>query len=308
MNIKKYEVLAKVIDLGSLTRAAETLGITQSGVSHIIAGVEEEFGFPIMKRSRAGAFLTTDGQRIMPFIRGILNYSKQLDQTVAAVRGLDTGTIRVATFTSVAVHWLPGMMKEFQNDYPRIEFELFNGDYHDVNKWLAEGSVDIGFITLPTDLTCDYVPLVEDRLLAILPLDHKLAEQPGISLTEVESEPFISLLESSDHDARRALKTAGVKPNIKFTTKDDYAIIAMVEQGMGISVMPELLLEGRQYNVKALPLMPPVSRTIAMAITTLSQPGPATRCFADYIIKWVEKHYQKSETSGTSLSKSNLIK
>lgn len=300
MNIKKYEVLAKVVDLGSLTKTAEALGITQSGVSHIIAGMEEEFGFPLIKRSRAGAFLTSDGQRIMPFIRGILNYSKQLEQTVSAVRGLDTGTIRVATFTSVAVHWLPGMMKEFQKDYPRIEFELFNGDYHDVNKWLAEGSVDIGFITLPTDLSCEHVPLLEDRLLAILPPDHKLAQKSSISLTEVESEPFISLLESSDHDARRALKTAGVKPNVKFTTKDDYAIIAMVEQGMGISIMPELLLEGRQYNVKALALIPPVSRTIAMAVTSLSQPGPATRCFADYILKWIEKHYQLPHPLDTS--------
>ena len=88
----------------------------------------------------------------MPFLRDILRSQEQLDQTAAELRGLSAGTVRIATFTSVAVHWLPGMMQEFQTLYPHVEFKLFNGDYHDVDRWLTDGSVDIGFITLPTAL------------------------------------------------------------------------------------------------------------------------------------------------------------
>ena len=289
MSISKYETLAKVCELGSLTKAAEALGCTQSAVSHTINSLEEQFGFAILTRSRAGVRLTDDGERIMPSVRGMLNYYEQLNQTVSAIRGLDFGTVRIGAFTSVAVHWLPGVIKEFQRDYPNVDIKLLNGDYHDVEKWLTEGSVDLGFVNLPTKLNCECIALMEDRLLAILPPDHKFASYPKFPLVECETEAFITLLETSNHDANKALSAAGIKPNIKFSTKDDYAIIAMVEQGLGISIMPELLLRGRHDNVAVKELVPPSKRTIGLAIGETSSQSPATRKFADYIIKWVKE-------------------
>lgn len=295
MSIKKYEIFARVVELGSLTRAGEAFGLTQSGVSHIIAVLEEEFGFPLLVRSRAGARLTTEGERLMPAIRGILNYNEQLNQIAASIRGLDSGTVRIGTFTSVAVHWLPGMIKTFQRDYPRVELKLMNGDYNDVGQWLREGSADLGFVALPYEEGGRVVPLIEDRLLAIVPRGHRLAALPKLPLEEVEKEPFISLLESSNHDARRALEAVGVRPNVRFTTKDDYAIIAMVEQGLGISIMPELLLSGRSDNVCVMPLQPGYSRTIALAIPGGDRSGPATLCFAEYVSEWVRARYSGSD-------------
>ena len=289
MSISKYETLAKVCELGSLTKAAEALEITQSAVSHTINSLEEQFGFAILTRSRAGVKLTDNGQRIMPSVRGMLNYYEQLNQTVSAIRGLDFGTVRIGAFTSVAVHWLPGVIKEVQRDYPNVDIKLLNGDYHDVEKWLTEGSVDLGFVNLPTKLNCECIALMEDRLLAILPPDHKFASYPKFPLVECETEAFITLLETSNHDANKALSAAGIKPNIKFSTKDDYAIIAMVEQGLGISIMPELLLRGRHDNVAVKELVPPSKRTIGLAIGETSSQSPATRKFADYIIKWVKE-------------------
>ena len=289
MSISKYETLAKVCELGSLTKAAEALEITQSAVSHTINSLEEQFGFAILTRSRAGVKLTDNGQRIMPSVRGMLNYYEQLNQTVSAIRGLDFGTVRIGAFTSVAVHWLPGVIKEFQRDYPNVDIKLLNGDYHDVEKWLTEGSVDLGFVNLPTKLNCECIALMEDRLLAILPPDHKFASYPKFPLVECETEAFITLLETSNHDANKALSAAGIKPNIKFSTKDDYAIIAMVEQGLGISIMPELLLRGRHDNVAVKELVPPSKRTIGLAIGETSSQSPATRKFADYIIRWVKE-------------------
>lgn len=288
--ISKYEALARVVELGSLTKAAEALGCTQSAVSHAISNLENEFGFAILKRSRAGVRLTSEGERIMPPVRGMLNYAEQLKQTVSAIRGLDFGTVRIGAFTSVAVHWLPSVIKEFQNDYPNVDIKLLNGDYHDVEQWIIEGSVDLGFVNVPADLGCECVPLMEDRLLAILPRDHKFASYPKFPLVECETEAFITLLETSNHDANKALSAAGIKPNIRFSTKDDYAIIAMVEQGLGISIMPELLLKGRHDNVVIRELVPPSKRTIGLAIPEMSKASPATRRFADYIIKWVTEH------------------
>ena len=287
MNLGKLETLAAVVEQGSLTLAARQMNITQSAVSHNIDSLEKEMGFPILKRNRGGVRLTEEGERLMPAVRTLLSSAEQLSQTAAAIRGLDTGLVRIGAFTSVAVHWLPGVLKEFQNDYPNVDFRLLNGDYHDVEEWLSDGSIDIGFVSVPCALDCECIPLMEDRLLAILPENSRFSSYPKFPLTECETEPFISLLESSDHDARRALKAAGVEPNVRFYTKDDYAIIAMVEQGLGMSIMPELLLKGRKDRLLTMPLVPEAKRTIGMAIAAGSKAGPATRRFADYVVRYV---------------------
>ena len=187
-------------------------------------------------------------------------------------------------------------MQEFQALYPKVDFRLFNGDYHDVDRWLTDGSADVGFVTLPTPLKCECVPLKEDRLLAVLPKGHPLAAEEICRVRDVAREPFISLLETSDDDARRALEAAEVKPNVRFTTKDDYAIIAMVEQGLGVSIMPELLLQGHRNGIAARPLDPPASRMLALAVPAGDRAGPATRRFAEFVREWVEKNARSGET------------
>lgn len=293
MNIRKYEIFLKVTELGSITRAAEALETTQSGVSHAITTLEEDFGFTLFTRSRNGVTLTDAGERIIPTVRAIINYNERLEQTVASIHGLNAGTVRIGTFTSVAVHWLPGMIKSFQDKYPNIEFRLLNGDYYDVDVWLSEGAIDIGFVTLPFEQKgCEIIPLAEDRLLAILPPEHPLAGAGTFPIEKARSEPFIGLLESSDHDARRALEAAGIKPNLKFSTKDDYAILAMVENGLGMSIVPELLISGRNDRLAVLPLDPPATRTLALAVASFETASPATKCFAEHVKAWVGERFR----------------
>lgn len=298
MGASKYEVFAKVVELGSLTQAAEVLGYTQPGVSHIINAMEEEFGFSLLIRSRHGVRLTADGQRILPIIRQILTSTEQLDQVISAIHGLDAGTVRIGTFTSVAVHWLPGMIKEFQAQYPQIDFALWSGDYHDIERWLAEEQVDIGFVTLPLGNalanSCTCIELHEDRLLAVLPQGHPLSDANVFPLSEIEVQPFIGLLESSDHDVRRIVNMAGVKPDIRFSIKDDYAIVSMVEQGLGISIMPELLLEGSAANVRKVPLENNPTRTIGLALSPGAKASPCVARFSEFVRSWVSQKYSSA--------------
>ena len=210
MTLEKYQTLMSVVDCGSLTRAAAELGVTQSAVSHSLDSLEKELGFTVIRRSRAGVQLTNEGERLLPAVRSMLAAAEQLSQTASSIRGLESGTVRIGAFTSVAVHWLPPVLKEFQQDYPKVDFKLLNGDYHDVEQWLADGSVDVGFVAMPAGVGCECIPLMEDRLLAILPRHSRFENYPKFPLVECETEPFISLLQSSDHDARRALEAAPI--------------------------------------------------------------------------------------------------
>lgn len=289
MTLAKYQALMSVVEQQSFTKAAEKLGCTQSAVSHSIDSLEQELGFALIKRSRAGVRLTGEGERLLPAVRNLLSSAEQLSQTAASIRGLNEGTVRIGAFTSVAVHWLPGVLKAFQRDYPRVEFTLKNGDYHDVEQWLTDGSIDVGFVNVPCSVRCECIALLEERLLAVLPQGSRFASYPKFPLAECETEPFISLLESSDQDSRRALEAAGVKPNVRFYTKDDYAIIAMVENGLGMSIMPELLLKGRTDRVQVMPVVPEAKRTIGLAIAAGERAGPATRRFAEYVVRFVSE-------------------
>ena len=291
MSTSKYEAFVKTVELGSLTKAGEALGYTQSGISHMISTLEVELGFPLLKRSRAGVRLTPEGEAVLPAIRGILNSSEQLKQTVSLIHGLDRGTLRIAAFSSVAVHWLPDMIKGFEKDYPKIEFKLLIGDYSDIEAWLSDGAADIAFVTLPCRADSQYIPLIKDRLLAILPQEHPYAQYRRFPISRAKNEDFISLLESSSQDMNSVLSRAGIEPNIKFKTKDDYAIIAMVESGLGISIQPELLLTGSSRHISALELDPPANRTIALAVPQMGFSAPATMKFTEYVLRWIKEHY-----------------
>ena len=288
MSMKKYEALVKTVELGSLTRAAKELGSTQSRISHILSDLEEEYGFSLLVRSRGGVALTEAGAMLLPKMKAILSLQRELTQLASDIRDADAGTLRLGAFTSVAVHWLPGMIRSFQALHPRVELKMYNGDYHDMEQWLERGDIDLGFVTLPAPGAVRTIPLAEDPLVVIMPRGHRLAAMEQIPLQELQDEPFISLLQSSAHDTHRALDAAGIRPNIRYTTKDDYAILAMVEQGLGISIVPRLLLRGHREDLVVRPLLPEASRTIALAI-----PGgdslPAVDAFARSAVQWLKE-------------------
>lgn len=288
MSLKKYEAFVRTVELGSLTKAARVLGSTQSRISHILSDLETEYGFCLMHRSRGGITLTEAGQLLLPKMRAVLEKEQALAECIEEIRSADTGTVRIGVFTSVAVHWLPGMIRAFQAAHPRVQLEMRNGDYHDVEQWLREGSIDLGFVTLPGPVGMQTIPLAEDPLVAVLPREHRLAQLSRIPIEELREDPFISLLQSSAHDIHRALDAAGIQPNIKFTTKDDYAILAMVEQGLGISIVPQLLIRGRDQNLAVRPLIPGASRTIALAIPE-GESLPVVRAFAETAVDWIQQ-------------------
>lgn len=289
MSLKKYEAFVKTVELGSLTNAAHALGSTQSRISHILNDLEAEYGFTLLYRNRSGIQLTEAGNMLLPKMQEILRQKQELDTLVREIQSSDAGTIRLGAFTSVAVHWLPGIIRTFQTAHPNVEIKMYNGDYHDVDQWLQNGDIDLGFVTLPICEDMRTIPLTEDPLVAILPRGHRLAALDQIPLKELEKETFITLLENSDHDIHRALDQAQIYPKVKFTTKDDYAILAMVEQGLGVSIVPSLLLKGSKRDLEIRPLTPVTSRTIALAIAE-ENPLPVVHAFSQTAVTWIQNN------------------
>ena len=286
VSLKKYEAVSVTAESGSLTRAAQILGYTQSGISHMITSLEEELGVQLLTRKRGGAVLTAEGEQLMPLIDQMLGLHREVERLAGEMA--KGGQVRIGAFTSVAVNWLPGILRMFREKYPEVRVVMLNGDYSDVNHWLLSGEIDIGFIALPGPAGCECIPLAEDPLSVVVPLGHRFCQMERVPIEEAAKEPIISLLQASSHDVHRALDSAGVRPEIRYTTKDDYAIIAMVREGLGVSIMPELLLKGQVSGVEVRRLSPPAYRTIALAVAADRKRVPAVRSFTECVTQWLQ--------------------
>ncbi|WP_432360426.1 LysR family transcriptional regulator [Sporosarcina sp. UB5] len=283
MSLAKFEVFSTVVELGSLKQAAEALNLTQSAVSHAIASMELEWGFTILIRGRSGIQLTSNGERVLQYIQEILKWHEQMTQEIANINGLEIGTVRVGTFSSVSVQWLPEVLKNFNADFPAIDIKLFEGDYDMLEHWIATGMVDFGFLSLPTSKSFEVIPLKKDRMLCILPDDHPLAFEQEVSLSDIQEEIFIMSKKGSDNDIRRIFQENKVTPHIKFELADDQAIISMVQNGMGISILPEMVLYRVPQNVSIVGLKGEHYRSIGIAAPSFKTISPAARKFIDYV-------------------------
>ena len=202
---------------------------------------------------------------------------------VDELNGLQSGLIRIGTFSSVATHWLPNIIREFQKDYPNIDYELLLGDYTEIEEWIAEGRVDCGFLRLPARGDFETIFLEEDQLLAILPEHHPLAELEKIPVSALCGEPFLLLEKGANAEVSEIFERSGLTPNVRFTTWDDYAIMSMVESGLGISILPELILRRVPYRIAAKELEVPAYRNIGLALRNRKTTSLAVKRFLEYL-------------------------
>ena len=139
MNIQKYLSFVKTVEYGSFTKATEILNYSQSGISRMIGDLEKDWKVVLLERGKDGVKLTSDGLTLLPYARSLVAEYEKLQMQVDELNGLQSGLIRIGTFSSVATHWLPNIIKEFQKDYPHIDYELLLGDYAEIEEWVIEG-------------------------------------------------------------------------------------------------------------------------------------------------------------------------
>ncbi|MEN6327143.1 MAG: LysR family transcriptional regulator [Syntrophomonas sp.] len=281
----RYDAFMKIIETGSFTKAAKELGYTQSAISQIVHSLEEELSTKLIMRSRKGITLTPDGEEFLPYIKNVYYAHRELMEKHKEMQGLQSGIIRIGTFTSVSCNCLPQLMKEFKEKYHSVHFELQQGEYTSIAEWINEGSVDFGFVNPYAVSGLTTVPLISDEMLAVLPTDHSLSRHKKVTLKELSHEPFILLDEGELSEPLEFFKQNNLKPNVQYLIFDDYTIMSMVEKGLGISILPKLVLSRSNYNIVTKEISPEIVRTIALAYKSKSVLPIASRYFIDFIIK-----------------------
>lgn len=287
--MNRYLALQKIIDLGSFSKAAEEMGYSQSAASQMIASLEKELGVRLINRSRYRVTLTLEGKKLYPKIEQLIVAYHSVIEESNEIRGLETGSIRMGTVSSVSAHWLPEIIREFQKRYPKVEFVIHQGDYTSIQEWIKNGTVDFGFINPAAAKNIQTEEIKKGEMVAILPENHRLAGEKSLSLEKLAAEPFILLEEGNYSEPLEAFQKAGLRPDIRFTIHDDYSIMAMVEAGLGISMLAELVLQRTNYKIAVCHTDPPVYRTLSVGYKDRNSLTVASRRFIDCLKQQIDR-------------------
>lgn len=271
------------MQLGSFTKAAEQLGYTQSAISQLILSLEKELDTKLIIRSRAGLELTADGHEYLPYIQQICQKAMELEEKKKVMQGLERGVIKMGIISSIATNFLPHWVKEFKENYPTVQFEFYMGDYSEIERMILNGVVDFGFVNPKVVTSLSAVPLIQDEMVACVPIVHPLSELENVTLNQLAEESFILIQEGSRSNALQLFTESGLEPKVDFIVQDDYTVIEMIAAGLGVTIIPSLVLRYNDERVHTMPLNPPSLRTISLAYKDLSILPIASRKFILFI-------------------------
>ena len=285
-SILKYRAFLTVCDTGSFSKAAEKLAYSQSGISRMVKDLEDEWGVVLLERGKSGVALTSDGLKLIPFIRDICAGAGRLDEQVDMITGLETGLVRIGTIASVSQNYLPGILKSFLAEYPNIQFDLIMGEYEFVSEAILSGQADCGFLNMPAGSGLEAESLFTDEYKVVLPKDHPLAELDTVPLAKLKGQPFIALGKDGWTELPEIFGSEGPEGmglDVRFSTWDDYAVMAMVESGLGVSILPGLVLSRCPYDIITKSLKRPKMRTIGIATKSDVTRSVAVEKFLDFV-------------------------
>ncbi len=279
----KYLAFVKTVEKGSFTKAAESLDYAQSSVSKMIADLEDEWGMTLLERNRNGVCVTSAGTQVLPYLRRVLSGYSNLEGQILQMQGIETGVVRIGTFSSVAINLLPDVFAKLQKDYPGIEYEMLLGDYTEVESWIDEGRVDCGFLRLPAKQHFDTIPLIQDEYKVVLPQGHPLAKNKTIEIEALSGLPFLLLEHGGKTEVTDLLERYNISPDIRFTTWEDFAIMSMAEKGLGVGILPGMILQRIPYKIEIRPLKRPYLRTVGLVMKSSKNLTPAVKKFIEYL-------------------------
>ncbi|MBR5390713.1 MAG: LysR family transcriptional regulator [Clostridia bacterium] len=277
MTLSTCDVLLKIVETGSLARTAEALGYTPSRISQILSAAESELGLLLFHRGRPTLLPTRECEALLPALRELQESETIFSEQLSRLKNLQIGTIRIGAFTSLSCHWLPARLKAFRTRYPGIRFDLRLGHRDQIVDWTRTGIIDVGLMEDPQAPELSFTLLQEDPYVVVVPEQHPLAACESVAYDRLAGEAFLFLEPEDNRAVEEALARDGFFPTVDYRVKDDYTIMAMVECGLGVSILPRLVLNRSPYRICAVPFDPPHLRRIGFVLRKNGRLSPATQ-------------------------------
>jgi len=282
MNLAHWRLLVAVADEGTISRAADRVGITQSGASQAIGQLEAALGFPVFVRERRQVDVTALGQQVIDHARRMLDGLQAIRALADDSQGLSGARIRLATFPSIVSTVLPALLRDFQRRHPGIEVVVLEGTDEEVEQWLASGAVEVGVVLNPAPARLP-LALGSDAWVAVLAQAHPLgrrATERGIALEELAAEPFILATGGCTVNGQRLMEDAGLQlTDVRITVRDWASACVLVREGLGVSLVPESTLPLDRQGLRVLPVAPVIRRVFGLVCSPAAPASRATQVF-----------------------------
>lgn len=298
MDIKKIRALLAAVELGSLTSAAEELGYTQSGLTHMMNSLEEELGLNLLVRSKKGVEFSPAAQEILPQMQAMLAAEDALIAAANALHEKNISKIRLGAYSSMARQWLPIVLADFRSVSPDTDIEMYVGGIPDIYEKLRKDELDCAFVSYQDSMVqgLRYIQLRDDPLVAILPGNFS-ASMTSFPVNRFAGAEFIMPSDGFENDILPALNhnLEKIASRVHRINLDDAALVSMVEHKLGVTILSQLVMQGMNYNVRILPLEPAVSRHLGIAINEKKTGDKSIRRFVKCAQTAIGRMYEKDE-------------
>lgn len=298
MDITKYDALLKVVDRGGLSQSAEDLGYTRSALSKMIGSMEKEIGFPLVKRTRKGIALNEEGERVLPLIRELLKVNTILEEEYAMIRGMTHGKLRIGSFPTMAYLLMPDILKGFDEKLPGIQMEVVEEhSLHQLETWLKQGIIDVALFSREPYHEFDWIPVMEEPYVALIPNTCLLTEKVTVSVEELFDHKLILFKthEGYDQDMVKIQEIVKGNKEARYHTNSIYLVQKMVAYDNCVSIVPLSVAEdtAAQFPVEYRQLDTEVKRTIGFAVKHKENVSLTLREFLRYVKKERQAYLSK---------------
>lgn len=300
MQIQQLRYFLAVADVRHFTRASAELGVAQATLSKQVSALEHDLGAPLLRRARGNITLTPAGEALLPLARRILADVDTARREVEDLTGLRRGRVRIGATPSLLSSLLADALARFHQDFPGIELSVTQGGSRDLMGDLASGELDFALIVLPLqegDPSLQIVPLLSEELMVATSVARPLPLWHGeVRVTDLRTRPLVMFRKGYElRDATIATwRRAGLEPRFAIEGGEMDAVLRFVEAGLGIAVVPSVVLPGRPGIVGYPLARPGLRRTVALARRKDVQPTRAAREFGAML----QSHIRSAAASG----------
>ncbi len=282
MDTKKVRALLLAIELGSLSSAADALGYTQSGLTHMMNSLEEDLGLTLLVRNKTGVHISSAGKELLDSMRALSDAADALERSAETLRDRTFKTIRIGSYSSVARHWLPAILSEYKFSSPEIETSLSMQNIAAQYSAVKNEELDCAIVSYQAGLMNGlyWTPLRDDELVAILPGTYSV-DEGSFPLEYFAGMEFLMPSGGFDMDIMPIFQTlpSDQLPDFRYTNMEDAAIISMVSHGLGVSILSRLIMQGNEERLAVVPLRPAAFRRIGIIVKEKRQNEKAIRSF-----------------------------
>jgi DNA-binding transcriptional LysR family regulator len=289
MNFSQLQSFVAVAETGSFTEAAYAIDLTQSAVSHALAALESELGVTLLERNHTGVVaLTNVGQKLLPHVRALLAQAETIQQEAQAARGLTKGKLRLGSIPSISPRLLAGVLTQFQQQYPDIDVVLFEGTLQEVQEWLGTSVIDVGFVYHPAKAV-ESTPLATDEMQVFVSRRHRLHAHTSVRASELREECLILPRAGCEMPEIFGQQRGKQGPSIRYQASEGATILAMVREGLGITILPRGMLPDKLEGIAVIPLDPPRQIQIGLAVRSADSASPGATLFVQTAVAWVQE-------------------